>query len=90
MSAFKFEKGQAYVGTSTIDSRCQKVFVVSGRLGNAVSFSHVKDVKREIVDDCGGTEIAKVKDDDGFDYFMSARVPVDIDDAFHVVGLCKA
>lgn len=90
MSDFKFEKGLAYVGTSTIDRRIQKVFVVAGRRGEVVSFSHVNNVKREAVNDCDGTEIVRLKDDDGHDYFMSARVPVDIDEAFHVVDLCKA
>lgn len=90
MSDFRFERGQAYVGTSTIDRRRQKIFVVASRQEEVVTFSHVKNVKREIVDDLDGTEIVKIKDDDGFDYFMSAREPVDIDEAFHIVGLCKA
>ena len=90
MSDFRFTKGQAYVGTSTTDRRIQKVFVVAGRRGEVVSFSHVKKVKREAIEDCDGTEIVRLRDDDGFDYFMSARVPIDIDEAFHVVYLCKA
>ena len=90
MSVFTFQKGQSYVGTSTVDRHRQKVFVVAGRRGEVVSFSHVKNVKREAVNDCDGTEIVRLRDDDGFDYFMSARVPIDIDEAFHVVDLCKA
>lgn len=75
MSDFRFEKGRGYVGTSTTIPRLQKVFVVSDRWGKVVSFSRVGKVKREAVDDCNGTEIVKLKDDDGGDYFMSARVP---------------
>lgn len=90
MSDFMFQKGQAYVGTSTVDRHRQKIFVVAGRRGEVVSFSHVKKVKREAIEDCDGTEIVRLRDDDGFDYFMSARVPIDIDEAFHVVDLCKA
>ena len=90
MSDFRFEKGKAYVGTSTIDRHIQKVFVVAGRRGEVVTFSHVTNVKRETIEDCQGTEIVKLRDDDGHDYFMSARVAVDVDEAFHVVGLCKA
>ena len=86
---FVFEKGQAYIGTSTLDRHRQKIFVVTARRGDTVSFSHVRRVIRERVDDCDGTEIVKLKDQDGFDYFASARVPVDIDEAFRIVGLCK-
>lgn len=86
---YQFQKGQAYIGTATIDNRRQKVFVVAGRTGDQVSFAHVKDVKRERVDWCQETEVVKIKDDDGFDYFMSARVPCDVDESFHVVGLCR-
>lgn len=90
MSDFRFEKGLAYVGTSTIDRKRQKVFLVVGRRGEVVSFSHVSAVVRGMVNDCGGTEIVKMQDDDGFDYMMSARLPVDVGEAFHVAGLCKA
>ena len=90
MSDFRFEMGRSYVGTSTVDRRRQKVFAVVGRSGESVSFSHVKQVKREAIEECDGTEIVRLKGGDGFDYFMSARVPIDIDEAFHVVDLCKA
>lgn len=86
---FRFEKGQAYVGTATIDHTRQKVFVVSARRGDDISFAHVNKVCRERVGLCDGTEIARIKDADGFDYFASARVPVDVDMAFRIVGLCK-
>lgn len=89
MSDFRFEMGRSYVGTSTVDRRRQKVFAVVGRSGESVSFSHVKNVRSESVDDCGGTEIVKIRDVDGFEYFMSARAQVDIAGAFHAVGLCK-
>lgn len=86
---FQFQKGQAFVGTSTIDRNRQKMFLVVGRDGNQVSFAHVKDVIRERVEWCQETEIAKLKDADGRDYVLSARIPVDIDDAFYLVKLCK-
>mgnify|MGYP003307811941 CR=1 FL=1 len=90
MSDYRFEKGSAYVGTSTVDRRRQKIFAVAGRQCEVVSFSCVKDVKRVTVDDCDGTEIVKLRDSDGHEYFMSARARADIDEAFRVVGLCKA
>lgn len=86
---FRFECGLAYVGTATSDRARQKVFVVTARRGDSVSFSHVHKVCRERVDDCAGTEIVRIRDRDGLDYFASARVPVDIDEAFRIVELCK-
>ncbi len=86
---FVFEKGSAYIGTATIDKSRQKIFVVTARRGDEVSFSHVSKIRRERIDDCAGTEVARIRDADGFDYFTSARIPVDIDEAFRIVGLCK-
>ena len=80
----------SYVGTATIDHRRQKVFTVVARCGDVVSFSRVNDVRRELVDGCDGTEIVKIKDADGLDYFLSARVEADIDQAFNVVRMCQA
>ena len=85
-----FCRGAAYIGTSTLDHKRQKVFVVVARHGDVVSFSHVNDVRRELVDECDGTEIARIKDADGFDYFLSAQVGVNIDQAFNVVRMCQA
>ena len=34
-------------------------------------------------------EIVKVRDSDGFDYILSARVGVDVDEAFNVVRMCQ-
>ena len=90
MSDVRFEKGSAYVGTATLDNKRQKVFQVVGRRGNLVSFSHVRDVRRELAEDCDGTEIVRIKDADGFDYFLSAQVEVDVDRAFSVVQMCQA
>lgn len=90
MSKVCFEKGSAYVGTATLDNKRQKVFLVVARRGNLVSFSHVRDVRRELVDGCYGAEIVKIKDEDGFDYFLSARVEADIDQAFNIVKMCQA
>ena len=85
-----FCKGAAYIGTSTLDHRRQKVFMVVARRGDVVSFSHVTNVVRELVEECDGTEIVKIKDADGFDYFLSAQVEVDVDKAFNVVKMCQA
>jgi len=90
MSEACFHKGVSYVGTATIDHRRQKVFTVVARCGDVVSFSRVNDVRRELVDGCDGTEIVKIKDADGLDYFLSARVEADIDQAFNVVRMCQA
>ena len=90
MSDIRFERGSAYVGTATLDHRRQKVFSVVARCGNVVSFAHVRDVRRELTEDCDGTEIIKIKDADGFDYFLSAQVEVNIDKAFSVVQMCQA
>lgn len=90
MSDVRFEKGSAYVGTATLDNKRQKVFQVVGRRGNVVSFSNVRDVRRELAEDCDGTEIVRLKDADGFDYFLSAQVEVDVDRAFSVVQMCQA
>lgn len=90
MSDIRFEEGSAYVGTATLDNKRQKVFSVVARRGNLVSFSHVRDVRRELTYDCDGTEIVKIKDADGFDYFLSAQVEVNIDKAFSVVQMCQA
>ena len=90
MSDVRFERGAAYVGTATLDSKRQKVFSCVARRGNVVSFSHVSDVRQELADDCDGTEIVRIKDADGFDYFLSAQVSVDIDRAFRVVKMCQA
>ena len=88
MSDVRFKTGSAYIGTASIDHRRQKVFSVVARRGGVVSF--VKDVRRELVDGCDGTEIVRIKDADGLDYFLSARVEVDIDQAFNVVRMCQA
>ena len=90
MSDGCFCKGGAYIGTSTIDHKRQKVFSVVARRGDVVSFSHVSGVQREMVEECDGTEIAKIKDADGFDYFLSAQVEVNIDQAFNIVRMCQA
>lgn len=90
MSDVRFKTGSAYIGTASIDHRRQKVFSVVARRGGVVSFVSVKDVRRELTEDCDGTEIVKIKDADGFDYFLSARVEVDIDQAFNVVRMCQA
>ena len=90
MSDIRFERGSAYIGTATLDNKRQKVFEVVARRGNLVSFSHVHDVRRELTEDCDGTEIVKIRDADGFDYFLSARVEADIDQAFNLVRMCQA
>ena len=90
MSDIRFERGSAYIGTATLDNKRQKVFEVVARRGNLVSFSNVRDVRRELTEDCDGTEIVKIKDADGLDYFLSARVEADIDQAFNVVRMCQA
>lgn len=90
MSDGCFHKGAAYVGTATFDRKIQKVFAVVARRGDVVSFAHVSNVRRELVEECDGTEIARVKDADGFDYFLSAQVEVDIDRAFDVVKMCQS
>lgn len=90
MSDIRFERGSAYIGTATLDNKRQKVFQVVARRGNVVSFSHVRDVRRELAEDCDGTEIVRIKDADGFDYFLSAQVEVNVDKAFSVVQMCQA
>lgn len=90
MSDAVFQKGEAYIGTATIDRTRQKVFNVIARRGNVVSFAPVKGISRELVEECGGTEIVKIKDDDGFDYVLSARVSANIDEAFNLVKICRA
>ena len=90
MSDGCFRRGAAYIGTATFDHKIKKVFAVVARRGDVVSFSNVSNVRRELVQDCDGTEIARVKDADGFDYFLSAQVEVDIDRAFDVVKMCQA
>lgn len=85
-----FKKGAAYVGVATLDNKRQKVFCVVGRRGDQISFAHVKDVQRETAEECDGVETAKIKSADGFDYFLSSRVEVDIDGAFQVVRMCQA
>lgn len=89
MSAASFKEGSAYIGTATIDHRRQKIFSVIARRGSVVSVAHIKDVRRETVESCDGAEIVKVRDSDGFDYILSARVGVDIDEAFNVVRMCQ-
>jgi hypothetical protein len=89
MSAASFKEGSAYIGTATIDHRRQKIFSVIARRGSVVSVAHTKDVRRETVESCDGAEIVKVRDSDGFDYVLSARVGVDIDKAFNVVRMCQ-
>lgn len=90
MSDIMFRPGLAYVGTATADSGRKKIFQIVSRSGRTVSLMHVKNVVREMADDCDGTEVVKIKDSDGFDYFLSARAPVDIDTAFSVVRMCQA
>lgn len=90
MSDAVFQKGEAYIGTATIDRTRQKVFNVIARQGDVVSFAPVKGISREMVEDCCGTEIARIKDDDGFDYVISARVNADVANAFKIVKMCRA
>ena len=85
----RFEKGEAYWGTATIDSKRKKVYVVTARHGRRVSFAHVNNVRREMADSIDGVEIVKVRDVDGLDYFLSARVPVDIDAALEIAEACR-
>lgn len=89
MTDVKFGVGRSYVGTATVDHNRKKVFQVVARRGSVVSVMNVKNVRRELADVCEGTEIARIKDADGFDYFLSANVPVDVDAAFAVVGMCS-
>jgi hypothetical protein len=90
MMDIMFRPGSAYIGTATLDNKRQKVFLAVARRGNIVSFSHVCDVRRELTDYCDGTEIVKVRDADGFDYFLSARIEADIDRAFDIVRMCQS
>ena len=85
----KFGVGQSYVGTATVDRRRKKVFQIVGRRGSVVSVMLVRGVLRELADSCDGTEFVKIKDADGFDYFVSANVPVDVDAAHAVVEMCR-
>ena len=89
MSEAAFRTGSAYIGTSTISRKRQKVFLIVGRRDSLISVAHVHDVQREFVETCDGTEYVKVKDPDGYDYFISAQVGVDIDEAFNVVRMCR-
>lgn len=90
MSNIEFERGQAYWGTSTLEQTQKKIFVVTCRHGRRVSFSHVNNVVRTYPDLLDEVEVAKVKDSDGHDYILSARVPVDIDHALEVARACNA
>lgn len=85
-----FERGAAYWGKSTIDPSRRKIFVITCRHGRRVSFSHVNDVIRCMPDDIDEVEVAKLRDKDGHDYVLSARVPVDIDAALEVAQACNA
>ena len=49
-------------------------------------FSHCRASRQS---DIGCTEYVMVKDPDGYDYFVSAQVGVDIDEAFNVVRMCQ-
>lgn len=89
MSDYIFRKGEAYIGTSTFDNRYKKIFVVTARKGRRVSFSIVNDIVREDTDDCDGTEFVKLRDPDGQTYFLSARVPVDVDAALEIADACR-
>ena len=89
MSDVRFNVGAAYVGTASLDHKHQKAFVVVARRGDVVSFAHVHDVRREMVEDCDSTEIVRIKDADGFEYFLSAQAMVDIERAFDVVRMCQ-
>ena len=84
----RFDIGKAYVGTATLDSKRKKVFQIVARRGGVVSLVAVKGVRREMVDECDGTEFVKTKDADGFEYFVSSSVAVDVDAAFAIVGMC--
>ena len=84
-----FAPGESYVGTATLDHQRQKVFAVVARRGDVVSFAHVSNVRMELVEMCDGTEIVKVKDADGFNYFLSAKADVDVDRDFAIVRMCK-
>lgn len=86
---FTFVKGEAYWGTTTYDNSQKKIFVVTARRGRRVSFAHVNDVRREIAEDCGGTEIARIRDADGHDYILSSRATVDIDEALEIAAACR-
>lgn len=90
MSGARFERGSSYIGTATLDNKRQRVFSVVGRRGDVVSFERVRDVKNERVECYDGTEVAAVKDADGFDYVLSARVPVDVGRSFEIVEKCQA
>lgn len=89
MSDTRFDVGKAYIGTATIDHNRKKVFQIVGRKGGVVSVMRAQSVKRELVDGCDGKEFVRIKDDDGFDYFLSASVTVDVDAAFAVAEMCK-
>lgn len=89
MSEIRFDVGQSYVGTGVMDNTRKKVFQVVARRGRTVSMMAVRGIAREIANSCDGAEIMKIADTDGIEYFLSARVPVDIDEAHRVVEMCK-
>ena len=84
-----FEKGESYWATATADRTKKKIFTVTARQGRRVTFSRVHQVLRDIPDVIDGVEVARLRDADGFDYVLSSRVPVDIDEALEIAEVCR-
>lgn len=83
---YSFEKGKAYYATPTLKGAKQVIVACTGRSGHTATFSRVDMLKRVDVRPFDGRETAIIKADDGLDYFVSASVDVDLENAAAVLA----
>ena len=81
-----FQKGDAYFATPTAKSAKQKIVACIGRSGRFATFARVNMLHRVKVGEIEGRETAIIRAKDGLDYFVSAAVIVDIDNAANVLA----
>ena len=84
--SFSFVKGKAYYANPTLQGAKQVIVACTGRSGHTATFTRVNILKRVEVVGIDGRETARIKADDGHDYFVSAAAEVDLDNAAKVLA----
>lgn len=86
----KFEMGESYLGTSTLDQRRKRIFVCIGKSDDgSIVFTQANDVAKAEPEHIVGREVVRIGLKDGFDYMVSPAVKVDMMSAAMVADVMR-
>lgn len=88
---YGFVPGCAYVANSTPRCPEQQIVVMAGGRdsGGRMTFTRVGGVASGQIRTFDGHETVVLRFDDGCEYFVSAAVPADVDEASRVMGMIR-